>query len=1702
MDDIIDDETQTVKIYHRVSSQDSQYQKLTEDSSQQDNNLILTIKNSDDDTAGVIINPITQIQESSNGEIEISLNTKPTDNVILTLTPSDSQFRIGHNTLRQAEFLTFTPDNYDIKQSIELTAVNDTNVEDITQSELQITSQSADANFDAKNLQIDPVVVEIIDDDMPTASIEFVNDGTEGAEPGKFRVKLSDPAPSAAGSNGIVVNYNVQLLDENGQLNPPITAYTECYGLCTNSTWQSQSEVFVVPIDDLEAAPGVSYKINLLNSSATGKTDNKYQLGTGNQAVNNSVTVKIINNDIAGFTLVYQGDNISVEENGKNTEFYLMLNSQPKDNVIVDLSEQKLQHNGTAVQQLIGTSQGNEFNVSETFTRNDWFVPRSITLGALQDYILEDGELLLSGQVNEELKLVTYGNTGNPITDNDNVKGTIQNNGIHPAAIQFKFTSDDPCYSSTLISTCTTEQDPSFVQHSQNIRVLDETLPEEAKGVIKTSFISLKNQVNDIDLPMIGKSDQKTGENIYSLIHGLTDKLIDSSAITPAAIKELLTQELVEHLGMTAVPSDPTKQLVAVTLDKMSPTKDINIVLNLDSTETNFDIPLDANLGNPSLGIYSEGILNTNLDISGQLSIVVPLTSGSLPYLKTGESTVNNEIIRDTYLKAEITSALSDDFKLTGGLGFLEIEGTNAKSERFANKNEKTQLNVTLEAFPNSGAGTLNFSQLLSAINNPLNLGQLMSFEVDPTSKAQFSFDVNTSINGDSAMPAFNFNMASEFPFSQSTNDQILYIDDVNLDLGSFVTGIAVPSISQVDSILEPIYPILDALYADTQLFGKIGLTDFFDQNNDNQVSMMDLVQWFTTLSPSARSSRVKKLQEAHDFIDNINSIATVIREIEQLRNSTGKVMIPFPSYEFSASKHSANQQTAKALTKDRATDPAEAPITKATQANDSEGKPNPFSSIMNKLTKLGIDIPLLNQQEYANTLSNLITGTNTDLMQWTLSSSDPSVQSAKSLNVESSINKSFPIWGPISGEISGGFNATTDLSFGFDTTGMQQWQNDSFKPASAWKVFNGFYVNDKQNGQDIEEFTLDANMGAGAGLSAFVARASITGGLEADAGLNLLDVGEISNTSDGKIYADEIISRIENPLTLFNIVGELAAYLEAKVQVGIDAWLFSYWETVWEKRLAKIPIFRFGLGGTYGSGTVSNGHLEGSTVFFDSNFNGRVDYQEPKITTNESSRHSLFIDHRRFDKNFDGSISSDEGRIIAIGGVDTTTSLEMQIPLVGSIDAKMVSPLTSLQTFALANGTSGEEVNRRLQLLFDIGEFEFHDNDPLRQLKKAKSIEKSKHNDAVATYLAHSKVHFTLDLLSNSLTHLSDDFLGSTEDKLNLINAFTESLLQQPEQSSFSNSNRFAVIEAIENIFEKPVTKLPETLIEAAIFTGKASVEFAEKLDTLAQNNNLTLSKINSLKKEAFEHYRKGISSLSDGLHHLKKEKSTIEAVKNRLENAHGDFIEVTTNNNTVLGTSKNNDLNGGSGSDIVSGMGGMDSLNGKSGNDHLKGGNDSDLIKGGKHDDILEGQKGLDFLKGGKGNDALYGGKSDDHLRGMSGNDHLIGGGHHDDLAGNSGNDILEGQRGIDTLNGGSGNDLLTGGAGKDLFILSKGEDTITDFKLRKGKGDQIKIKSDLPLTFAQSGNDLTIESGDDINTTLLGINKESFLKHVPIV
>ena len=120
----------------------------------------------DDDTAQVLVS-IQQIAvaENSNNFLDFSLSARPLDDVVVTLTPSNTQFSVGDAGVGNAEKITFTPSNWNQVQSVELVAIDDDVAEDIVSASLAISTTSGDPSFDGLT---DPSVeVDIIDNTCP-----------------------------------------------------------------------------------------------------------------------------------------------------------------------------------------------------------------------------------------------------------------------------------------------------------------------------------------------------------------------------------------------------------------------------------------------------------------------------------------------------------------------------------------------------------------------------------------------------------------------------------------------------------------------------------------------------------------------------------------------------------------------------------------------------------------------------------------------------------------------------------------------------------------------------------------------------------------------------------------------------------------------------------------------------------------------------------------------------------------------------------------------------------------------------------------------------------------------------------------------------------------------------------------------------------------------------------------------------------------------------------------------------------------------------------------------------------------------------------------------------------------------------------------------------------------------------------------------
>jgi hypothetical protein len=1319
---------------------------------------------------------------------------------------------------------------------------------------LQLSTSSSDASFNG--LSINPVQIDIVDNDLPQALITLISDSSEDAKPGRFRIELTNPAPNSAGSNGIQVNYQISAVSLDPGLGYPATPssinkITQSPGSTSGQVriapGRTSSDVIVVPIDDFVA--------DKFNKTFTVQLTAGEGYSLSNDAVSNSATVQIINNDVAGVVLFTSGERVLVKETGESATYQLALLSQPTADVTVTISEQIV--SGGSRQ--LGTS-STAYSQTLTFTPSNWYRAQQVSVSAFDDGLIEDGS------------------------------GENQFTGIHAAQLKYKFSSNDSAYNSASHSS----DNSHFTNMVQGVDVLDYELPSQTADALHSSLTSLQEGIDSLSLPIVGSLDGKAGDGLRKFITNLVNSVRQIVTPTPKKLSKLLSEQIADALDIpeSAVTVDLAMQGTSIA--------DAAVVVSFrfaDSYDV-FSVPLAADFGLPGLGFQSEGTLDAYFSYDAGLELVFPRSLDF--YLNTNSD--------KTFLNAEFNTSLSPDFKLTGGLGFLQLDAVNQPSlndkVKINNQPASTGLDVTFALDLSGDAGSDGRLTQRDLFSSSLDLGKVFQYQIQGA--AAMSFGVTTSVNGSAAIPSLSFDLASLLPlFNYSNKDQAgaeenetsFYFDNIKLDLGSYITQMLGPIVDGLDSILNPLYPIVDALYSDTHIFATIGIDKTFDADGNGQVSPLDLASWFADFYATFDTVRGTKLKATIDatieFLDVIKGVMDLIRDLEQMKEE-GSFYIDYGSYvlpAFSAGDQSASTES---IVVDADSTPELSSNTgeqaDAGGSNSSGKSSSSFKDIMKQLKDLGFKIPLIDDPKNA---IKLLLGQDVSLFEWRM----------PSMGMASEIEQSFPIYPGIEGIIEGGFGVDATIGFGFDTYGLNEWRQSGFKAGDAWKVFNGFYVDDWLDGVDVPEFTMDATMGAGLGLSALVVRADIAGGLEAAVSFDLLDEGEIAGTSDGKIRGSEISNRISNPLDLFELVGSLSAYLNAKVQLGIDMGFYSIWDTVWQEKLATIPLFEFGVGGSYGSGTVSNGYLQGTTVFFDGNRNLTIDPYEPSTTSADNAHYHLRVDHRTFDTNRNGKIDPSEGRLVAFGGIDSSTGLPLKVPFLAPL-GQMLTPLTTLHTLAIDSGHSDVDASNWIDQAFALRGFDYLRDDPVLRLNQATGATATANEwNAMAAYIGHIKLHFGWDVLAYSFKQLlSEQYPNDLHTDFGLITAFTQELLELSANTPINDRLAKAALRTI----GRHQPDLPSDISILAPLAGKmaanANWELSREIDAVlasAKASQISLpeaySTINRLKQAAFAHYRSAAESLSHELYLLDDPAKLIRTVQERLQIAHSERPTLT---------------------------------------------------------------------------------------------------------------------------------------------------------------------------------------------------------------
>ena len=1163
----------------------------------------------------------------------------------------------------------------------------------------------------------------------------------------------------------------------------------------------------------------------------------------------------------------------------------------------------------------------------------------------------------------------------------------------------------------------------------------------------------LDDQLQAVNLPIVGPLKNISPD----FIGKIKTKVVDT-------IKNLGNQTLtqLETSLRTALGPD-----FNVTLTGKSSAAESTLLITLGRQYEFPDINLSTNLGVPALSLDVDGKAKSKYNYNLSLGVGVSKDFGC--YIDTDQ----------TKLTANIDLGLDDQFKAKGNLGFFQVDLAN-------DTNNPTKVDASLEVKLNDldNLGGANDGARLTLPELQGNYQFKDLFNANLTSNANLGLTAKTSINGNPAFPSYNFDLGVNWPILNYANGQLtgqqkptVAFNNMQLDLGTFVNNFAKPIIGKITDVIQPFRPVINFLNTDTKLLSKLGLEGPFDKNGDGQVSVLELAAKISDRDIDTR------------FLDAVAKVDKVVDLANQIGNSPDKIDLgSYTLEDIDVADQSANLQNASPVAKTAVEQTANQQINSKTS-----GKVKEFLNALQDLD--GFDVPILAKPQTA--------------IQLLLGKPDVPILSYQmpKLGFDFNIEQKFPIWGPFKGLLEGNFSASANLGFGYDSYGLSEWKKSNFAGGSADKLLDGFYVSDRENadgtGLDVDELSLDARIKAGFGVDVIVADAYLTGGIEGKVGIDLIDIGEFQpkQGGDGKIRVSEITSRISKPSELFDVTGQVNAFLNAQVK----ALTWKVWkgkQIVYDKNLATFELANFSLGPSSSTrGRAINGYITGGTVFFDANFNGVKDDREPFSITNADGSFDLDVSLDQFDKNNSGDLEAEEGRIAIIDGINTSTYLPQQTPLFATPDAIVVTPLTTLMTELVEQGTDPNQAQIQVKSALGLSSaIDLTSYDPLEAITQ---------NDpnGLAVYAAHAQVQNTIvsiaDLISGAsntakneiaarvISAVANQIKSGTLDLSNstqvqaIIQSAT-SQLQVPQVSSIASDAASIIAEGNQRI--KAIASSNSSPSDAATEIARtqkvAQGEVAQDLLQVAAGNKTIQSAISentgaSLNTQILSAtannptVRNTLNTDGSSTPSTSEEpfpSSGIEFVKDG-----ANTTESTDGDDTITGSASDDVLRGKKGNDLLFTLDGNDWMNGNQGND---------LTDGGIGDDTVYGGKGFDTLSGGAGSDFIFGNRGEDLLIGEKGDDTLYGG---------QGNDILLGGQGNDFLSGDLGNDTLVGDVGSDRFLLSTnfGIDTIDDFEVGQdllvlGNGlifSQLTIAEDSGATlirFAQTGEILASLTG----------------------
>ncbi len=624
---------------------------------------------------------------------------------------------------------------------------------------------------------------------------------------------------------------------------------------------------------------------------------------------------------------------------------------------------------------------------------------------------------------------------------------------------------------------------------------------------------ALDSEVLNRKLPLVGDQLSKAANVIGQFREGLLADMRTKLAEAGDPI-ELVKQAIWNALGgpgldiLVDQEGDKLGGFTEIDIECTGETMDFNLHLgqSIELVDTTAN-PIGFDIGIPGFELEVEGNVVVEIGWSFDLHFAISASDGFY-FITDG---AGDELVLEF---AVTLPALS----FGGELFFLRLDvsdeadgkdltGKPRNSTRFGGS-------FSIDILDPIGSGKLTVGDLLASGLNEI-------VQADLSATAEIHLDLVVSFDGSAVVPRLlgEFDLVWEWSIGNPAGSlEVFGFNNWALDLGSFISEFLQPILEKIQIVTKPLDPLIQILTAPLPVLSELAGRDY---------TLVDLAERFGLLEPGTAK-----------FLDLILAIGELVNDVNVTND--GSILVPIGSFKLIID---ANGQVGR--------DPFDVelgPVDLSEATSDVSA-----SAFVGTLEDGGFQFPFLKIGE----LVKLFLGQPISLIEVKL----------PTLQFTAKFEGQIPIFPPLYIVFGGSIGATIDLTFGFDTFGLQKYAASTTKDLAD--LLDGFYVKDRNDdGSEITEVLLQGGLTAGAELDILVAEAGVQGGIFTDV---LFDLRDPNN--DGRVRLAEIVENLKaGPLCLFDVSGRLYVALEA--YFAIHTFVFGDIEKTW--RFAEVTLLEF----------------------------------------------------------------------------------------------------------------------------------------------------------------------------------------------------------------------------------------------------------------------------------------------------------------------------------------------------------------------------------------------------------------------------------------------------------------------------------------------------------------------------------------------